>query len=255
MYIENELKNIAQRLFDEKICLQPLSDRDLEEVYRYHGMLEPCGELMRRLSDIEINYEEISSDADQAAAQVKEAILRCADLFKAMIDDWNGENSNIGYSFSVEKSDITKMYSRYSQTTGVLTAELANLTDACEILGETALQTKACSASFLEIYNETRLAFYAASLNRDAESILSCRAISMLAHDSSKECNARSSRYISASQAGSVALSVINSVISEITAYFSAYEIGRKFSPSAIVNNTIRGIEALNNIASSIKLL
>ena len=254
MYIENELKNIAQRLFDEKICLHPLSDRDIAEVYRYYGMLEPCGELMRRLSDIEINLEEISNDAEHAAGTVKESILRCADSFKSLIDDWNESNSKIGYSFSVGKSDISRMYQLFSQMTETLTAELGILGEACELLSETALQTKACSASFLEIYTETRLAFYAASLNRDKENILSCRAVSMQAHDSSKESNAKALRYISISQSGNSALSVINSVISETAVNFSAYELCRTISLSAVVNIIIRGIEALKHIASSIKL-
>ncbi len=254
MYKENELKSIAQRLYDERICLQPLSDRDLNEIYRYFGMLEPCSELIRRLSDIEINYEEIRADADQAAARVNESILRCGDLFKSLIDNWYGKELSSGYSFSVKKSDASTMYRLYSEMTDELRSELRNLADSCELLSETALQAKACSASFLEIYNETRLTFYAASLNKDTENILTCRAISMQAHDSSRESHARSTRYVSVSQAGTVALSVINRVISESTSCFTAAELGRQISASNVINVFIRGIEALKNIASSIKL-
>ncbi len=254
MYIENELKNIAKRLFDERICLQPLSDRDLNVVYRYSGMLEPCSELIRRLSDIEINYEEITADANQAVVSVNESILRCEELFKSLIDNWYGKELTSGHSFSIDKSEVSMMYQRYSEMADALTAELGNLADACELLSETALQTKACSASFLEIYNETRLTFYAASLNKDTENILTCRAISMQAHDSSKESNAKAAKYISVSKSGAMALSVINRVISESTSSFAACALGRSISASNVVNVFIRGIEALKNIAASIKL-
>ena len=254
MYIENELKIISNRLFEEKICLQPLSDGDLNKIYRFMGMSEPCGELMRRLSDIEINYDEISTDSEEAVACIKDTIEECDSLLKSYIDSLN-EKSLVGnFTFSINKADVSKMYQNYSNIAEALTTEIGKLSEAAETLSETTLQTKACSVSFLEIYNETRFAFYAASLNKDKDNMLSCRAISMQAHDSSKESNSKAIRYQSVSNCAAFALSVINNVTSEASAIFSGYELGQKASATAIANIFIRGTETLKNILSSYKL-
>ena len=254
MYIENELKIIAQRLFDEKICLHPLCDSDLNKIYRFMGMSESGGELMRRLSDIEINYDEISTDADKAVACIKESIGHCTYLFKSYIDSLS-ENGLIGnFTFSLSKADISKIYQNYSMTAEALNREIEKLSAEAEDLSEIALQARACSVSFLEICNETRFAFYAASLNKDKECILTCRAISMQAHDSSKESSAKATRYQSVSNCATFALSVINSILSEASAAFSGYELGQKASVTAIANIFIRGTETLKNIVSSYKL-
>ena len=123
------------------------------------------------------------------------------------------------------------------------------------LLAEAAIQIKACSASCIEIYNETRLAYYAAALNEDTESMLSCRAISLQSHDSASECNRSSAGILSVSKSCDNALSVINGVLSEAASFFVGVSDIKQFNTSIIVKIFIRGIESLKNISSSIKIV
>ena len=83
MYLQNELKNIATRLFNERICLQPLDERSLNLIYRYMGTINPGSDLMRRLSDIELNCNEITEEAADEIDSVKDFLINITYVNKA----------------------------------------------------------------------------------------------------------------------------------------------------------------------------
>lgn len=253
LYLQNELRIISERLYNEKICLQPLDERSLSIIHRYMGSQEPCSELIRRLSDIEISAEQIRDNSEQATAVIKSSVEKCAELFKALIDRWNSSKLTESYSFSICKADIKTMYLDYCKSTETITAVIGNITQAIENLGENAALIKGCGASSLEIERETRFAYYAAALNGDAASIVSCRGVSMQARDCANESNKSAADYISALRAGDRAVSVIQNTLSDSTALFDALLTQAAGSTTAIVNTVIRGINSLNNVYSTIK--
>ncbi len=255
MYLQNELKHIAKRLFDERICLQPLDERSLNLIYRYMGTDDTGSDLMRRVSDIELNCDEITEVATNAVNSVKDFLISCENLFKTLIDNWNEKGLINNYSLSVSKKDLSDIYHSYSIVAESLTSKIQMLASTSSILAETAIQIKACSASFLEVFNETRLAYYAAALNKDKDNLLSCRAISLQAHDSASECKRNASKFLSVAKSCDIALSVINSVLSESAVFFGSVPEVKQINTSALVNIFIRGIESLKNITSSIKIV
>ena len=134
-----------------------------------------------------------------------------------------------------------------------LANQIQILSSSSSLLAESAALIKACSASFLEVNNEIRLAYYAAALNKDAEALLSCKAISLQARDSASESKRNAARFLSAAKSCENALSIINCVISESAAFFQNTADRNQISPAALVNIFIRGIESLKIITSSIK--
>lgn len=253
MYIQNELKDIAKRLFEEKICLQPLAERDLTAIFSYMGMSDTGSDLMRRLSDIELNYEEIVREAEEASAEIKDTVIGCRDLLTSLIDGWNQRGLTNNYSFVVNKSVLSDMYQSFSKTAEALSARTAVLSKTTDLTAETAMQTKACSASFLEIHKETRLAYYAAALNKDKENMLSCRAIAYQAHDSSSESDKIAARFLSASRSGTAAIFAVNTLLSDLTVFFNNASFGKQINTAIAVNKVIACIGSLKNIASTIK--
>jgi hypothetical protein len=123
------------------------------------------------------------------------------------------------------------------------------------LLAESAALIKACSTSFLEVNNETRLAYYAAALNKDTEGMLSCKAISLQARDSASESKRNAAKFLSAAKSCEDALLVVNGVLSESAAFFESVDDVKQISTSALVNIFIRGIESLKSITSSIKII
>ena len=253
MYLQNELQSIAKRLFEERICLQPLDERSLKLIHRYMGSAEAGADLVRRLSDIELNCEEISEEADDAVDSVNDFIICCENIFKALIDGWSKQGLVNGYSLSVSPTALKTIRHSYSVVTEALRSKIHILAETSAILAELAVQLKACSASFLEVNNETRLAYYAAALNKDTESLLSCKALALQSRDSASECKRNSAQFLSASKASGDALSVINGVLSEATAFFGGVSEARQINTTELVNIFIRGIEQLKNITSSLK--
>ena len=152
MELKIELEKIAKRLFDEGICSQPLSESALKDIFRYMGMSQTGSELMRRLSDVENNYDEISREAEDAVKRVKETITDCDKIFGALINEWDRKGLTDAYSFSKDSSTLSRMYQSYSAMTENLSDKIITIENACDLLAETAAQTKACTASFLEIY-------------------------------------------------------------------------------------------------------
>lgn len=254
MYIQNELKTIAKRLFEEKICSRPLDNNSLKMIHRYMGMSETGCDLMRRLSDIEINYEELCNVSEQYTVRIKQALICCEDLFKILIDDWNRNGLINNHLFSLPESDISIMYKIYSAMADRLSNQTELLATYSDQLAESAIQTKACSASFLEIYSETSLAYYAAALNRDSDNMLSCRSISLQARDSYNESNNIATRYLSVSKAAATAILAINSELSETVSILTSAHTIKQINVSAAVNKIIQTIEKLKNIESSLKI-
>lgn len=253
VYLQNELRNISQRLYNEKICLQPLDERSLSIILRYMGSSEPCSELMRRLSDIEINSEQILIHSERSTTEIKNSVDTCAIIFKDLIDRWNSNKLTESYSFSISKADIDEMYLEYCKSTEAISAEIGIINQSIERLGENAALIKGCGASFLEVDRETRFAYYAAALNGDAEGMVSCKAVSMQARDSANESNKRAADYLSALRAGDRAVSVIKNTLSDSTSLFDSLLTQAAGGTTAIVNTLIRGINSLKNIYSSIK--
>lgn len=253
MYLQNELKSIAKRLFEEGICRQPLDDRSLDIIYRYMGNDDTGADLMRRLSDIEVSREEMTDEADDAVSSVKEFLTGCESILKLLIDDWSKRGLINNYSLSVSKAYLSAIYHSYSMVSNELASKLSILGSTSALLAETAVLLKACSASYLEIHNETRLSYYAASLNRNKDGVLSCKAIAMQARDSASECDRDAARYLSVAKSSDKALSVINTTLSESYAFFENAAGSKNINASSLVNVIIRGIESLKNIISSIK--
>lgn len=255
MYLQNELKNIATRLFNERICLQPLDERSLNLIYRYMGTINPGSDLMRRLSDIELNCNEITEEADDEIDSVKDFLISCENVFKVLIDNWNTKGLVNNYSLAVTKKDLSTIYHTYSIVAENLAGKIQILSSSSSVLAESAALIKACSASFLEINNETRLAYYAAALNKDKDGMLSCKAISLQARDSASESKRNAARFLSAAKSCEDALFAVNRVLSESAAFFESVDDVKQISTSALVNIFIRGIESLKSITSSIKII
>ena len=75
------------------------------------------------------------------------------------------------------------MRSDLSLAVEAINADMNVISKSLMTLGETSAQMRACSASFMEIYNESKLAIYAAMLNRDKEEVLDCNNKAMQAYN------------------------------------------------------------------------
>jgi hypothetical protein len=217
------------------------------------GAADTGSELMRRLSDIELNCNEITEEAADEIDSIKDFLISCENVFKVLIDNWNVKGLVNNYSIAVTKKDLSTIYHSYSIIAESLTNKIQILASASSLLAESAVLIKACSASLLEVNNETRLAYYAAALNKDADSMLSCKAILLQARDSASECKRNAARFLSTAKSCDIALSVINSVLSESATFFGNVSDVKQINTSVLVNIFIRGIQTINSIVSSIK--
>lgn len=235
------LQTIAERLFRENICSVPLNEKELQKVAEFMRLRNANSELMRRLSTIELNYLQISEDAVDAnneASSAKSAILNS---FKTLIDDWGQKGYNRDFIFAFKEADAQTMKSELSGALESININFSILSKALMTLGETSAQMRACSASFLEIYHESKLAIYAGMLNRDKEEILDCRAISLQAHASANESSRSSSLYLGKAQSCTKIISLINELISE-SSYSMFLSYGTKSLSPAVLTQKISDV-------------
>lgn len=246
-------KIISERLVRENICLSPLSENAIQTISEFMRLRNANSELMRRLSNVELNYVQIHSEASDActdAAQAKDAIVRS---FKSLINLWNSKGYISGFTFSFNEKNADIMRADFSFTIESIQIDLNVFSKALMTLGETSAQMRACSASFMEIYHESKLAVYAAMLNRDREEILDCRAISLQSHASANESSRASAHYLGIAKNCTRIFSLINTLITEISSslYSDVSDTyrARLFSPTVISNKiaeAIRNLEYIN---------
>ncbi len=253
MNTAESLKIISERLVRENICSMPLNEKALQTVFDFMRLRNANSELMRRLSNIELNYVQIQAEAEEArleAVKAKEAIIRS---LKALIDLWAQNGYLREFVFTFNDEDVEAMCADLSLTIESINISLNTISKSLMTLGETSAQMRACSASFMEIYHESKLAIYAAMLNRDKEEILDCRAISLQSHASANESNRGSSHYLGTAKNCTRAIALINAMIAESsgTLYSDAAKVyrSRLFSPTVIskkIAETIRNLEYIN---------
>ena len=250
MYTLETLQALSDRLFRENICTVPLNEKALQTIAEFMRLRNANSELMRRLSNVELNYVQIRAEAEEScsnASSAKEAIIRS---FKSLIDIWGHKGYLREFIFSFNEKTTEDMRSDLSLTIEAINANMNIISNALMTLGETSAQMRACSASFMEIYNDSKFAIYAAMLNRDKEEVLDCRAISLQSHASSSESNRASAHYLGIAKNCTRIIAIVNMFISEsVNAMYS--EGGSSYrtnllSPSIISNKiseVIRNLE------------
>ena len=248
----DSLKNVASRLFKEQICIRPLDERSLEIVLSYMNYYSSHNDLCRRMSDIELNYVQISSDAENACENVIESNQAIISVFKNLIDQCRLSGYFSNYFFLASDSDIDNIRSSYTTALEFVRNHLKLLSNSLLTISETAAQIRACSASFGEIYKEVQLAIYAAMLNRDVEMILDCRATSLQSHASIKECEKLSSNLMGNARNCTKIINCVNNTILQVNQQLKIdtfdYDRNAKISPM-IANQTISSaILAMENI-------
>ena len=72
MNTSETLQTISERLFRENICTVPLNEKALQAVEEFMRLRNANSELMRRLSNVELNYIQIRTEAEDSC---KEASL------------------------------------------------------------------------------------------------------------------------------------------------------------------------------------
>lgn len=216
MSLADSLKIISDRLQKENICPIPLDERSLSIIENYMHVRETSSDLMRRLSNIEINYIQIHSEAEQACTSASNAKYKITRTFKRLLDEWNASGAIRDFAFSFTEDEIANMRTSFTNAYENIRFNSRIISDALIILGETSAQINACSASFTEVYHETKLAIYAAMLNREIDNILDCRAISLQAHASANESGRASASFLGAARQCTKLISLVNCTLSEI---------------------------------------
>lgn len=211
----DSLKLIAARLFKENICSTPLDHSSLETVYLYMEHYISSSDLCRRLSDVELNYVQISAEANNSCVAVTDIKLSVADSCRRLTNLWQHNGYLKDYFFASSENDIDQIRETYVITLEYLRKQLNLLSNALLTISETSAQTRACAASFTEIYKESKLAIYAAMLNRDVADVLECRSTSLQSHASAKECERFSSKLMGNARACTRIINCINNMIIE----------------------------------------
>lgn len=238
----NLLQEISRRLLHENICSTPLNNKDLNTIAEYMRLRNGGSQLMRRLSNIELNFVQIREDAENAhseAVAAKETILRA---FKDLTDNWARKGYLREFVFSHQQEDADQIKSDLSLALESINININILSRSLMMLGETSAQMRACAASFTEVYNESKLAIYAAFLNRDKEEVLDCRAISLQAHASANESNRASSGFLGIAKNCTRILATVNTLITEasyITYSDSSAPFKSRLLSPAIISNKI----------------
>ena len=249
----DSLKIISERLLRENICHVPLDERSLLLIEQYMRTRDTGSDLMRRLSNIEINYIQINSEAEQACVNAINAKQEVTRTFKRLIDDWKASGLLRDFTFMFTEDEINDMRARFVSAYENIRFSSRIISDALIVLGETSAQIRACSASFMEVYHETKLAIYAAMLNHDVDAILDCRAISLQAHASANESSRSSASFLGVARNCTRMISLINSTVSEIIYTLKIDEensfrinITSPGKAANLVNETIRALELIS---------
>lgn len=215
MYTSETLQALSERLFRENICTVPLNEKALQTVAEFMHLRNANSELMRRLSNVELNYVQIRSEAEESCREASLAKDAITASFRSLVDNWGRKGYLTEFMFSFKQEAADDMRSDLSFTIEAINANINLISRALMTLGETSAQMRACSASFMEIYNESKLAIYASMLNRDKEDVLDCRAISLQSHASSNESNRTSAHYLGIAKNCTRIIAIINLFISE----------------------------------------
>ena len=113
MSTNDTLKNVAARLIKENICSTPLDNNSLETVYLYAEHYISSADLCRRLSDVELNYIQISAEANNACVAVTDIKLSIADSCRRLTNLWQNSGYLKDYFFSSSENDIDKIRETY----------------------------------------------------------------------------------------------------------------------------------------------
>lgn len=221
MMLSDTLQNIATRLINENICTIPLSEKSLVMIEQYMSGSIPSGDLCRRLSNIDFNLEQICDEAEKTCSSLTITKTDIIDLHEKLITHWYSNGFLDGYFFTSENTNSVEIITSYSITLEQLRKHIASLMANLLILNETAAQIRACSASYSEVYNESSLAIYAATLNRDVEAILNHRSTSLQAHASANECELLPLKLFKKARVCSKIISCVNDMITETSALLS----------------------------------
>lgn len=249
----DSLKTISERLLNESICSVPLDEKSLLLIERYMNARETGSDLMRRLSNIEINYIQIFSEAEQACENASTAKQEITRLFKNLIDGWRSSGALRDFAFSFSEDEVDIMRSSFATVVESTRACSKVVSDSLIVLGETSAQIRACSASFMEVYQESKLAIYAAMLNREVDNILDCRAISLQAHASGNESGRASANFLGAARQCTKLIALINSTVSELIytlkigeEYTGRISIASAAKAANLVTEAIRTLETMS---------
>lgn len=252
MALNESLQGIANRLVRENICTVPLSSTSLETVEKYLKYYLSSSDLCRRLSDIELNYVQISSDAENAALEVKSIKEATESLLSRLAQDWMQNGYSRAFTFSISTEETNSVRSSFFKTVEFLREQLKSLSRDLIILSESAAQVRACAASFNEVYKESKLAVYAYTLNRDVEEILETRSTLLQAHASIRECERTSSVIMGNTRCCSGVINCINNMMIETTGYLGTDYVDQDnaspISPIKAVNSISLAISILSNI-------
>lgn len=253
MNTSETLQALSERLFRENICTVPLNEKALHTVAEFMRLRNANSELMRRLSNVELNYVQIRAEAEDSCRDAELAKDAITSSFKSLIDIWGNKGYLRDFLFSFKEETAEDMRSDLSFTIETVNNKMSAISRDLMTLGETAAQMRACSASFMEIYNESKLAIYAAMLNRDKEEVLDCRAISLQSHASSSESNRASAHYLGIAKNCTRIIAIVNMFISESAS--SLYSEGKSsyrsnlLSPAIISNKISEVIRNLEYIS------
>ena len=138
MSTNESLKTIAARLYKENICVTPLDERSLETVSGYMNYYLSNNDLCRRLSDVELNYVQISSEAESASNSVAEDKESVVTMLRKLTDLWRSKGYFLEYFFSSSETDGNNLRQTYLSSLEFLRVRLNSLSRELLIISETA---------------------------------------------------------------------------------------------------------------------
>lgn len=209
-------KQISERLFKENICAVPLDEKSLSQIEEFMMARQTGSDLMRRLSTIELNFAQISADTVDAcriASLAKDSIAR---ELRRVTDEWRNSGYLRDFAFSLSSDDCDRVRTSFLTTMESVRVHISAISESLMILSQTAAQIRACAVCFTEVYHDSKLAIYAATLNKSVEDILECRAISLEAHASASECERASGIYLGRARTCTKIINELNTMISEV---------------------------------------
>ena len=248
MISEETIRIISHRLVNENICRIPLDDSSLGIIDEYMRYIRSESDLCRRLSDIELNYVQISSESQTATESSSEVNEMLKKHLRELTDSWSSKGVLRDFVFSYNEEEIEYIKYSYSNLLEFMRDAQNIITEHLMTISETAAQIRACSASFTEVYKESKLAVYAAMLNRNVQDVLDCRAVSLQAHASANECERYSSRLLGAARNCTRIISVINKLIINTSETLGFEYDKRIIHPNSAYNAICEAITALDNI-------
>lgn len=248
MISEETIRIISHRLVSENICLIPLDETSLVIIDEYMRHIRSDSDLCRRLSDIELNYVQISSEAQTATESSHEIKEMLVEQLRLLTDRWSSKGVLRDFVFSYNEEEIGFIKHSYSNILEFMRNSQSIITEHLMTISETAAQIRACSASFTEVYNESKLAVYAAMLKRNVQDVLDCRAVSLQAHASASECERHSSRLLGSARNCTRIISIINKLIINTSESLGLDYDKRIIHPNSAYNAVCEAISALNNI-------